>query len=102
MCLPHKRTVRLLVGYLLFVVAFEMLPKADIPETLFDEANTPTNEMVVQEAVSSREHIDLDREFWPRVLADSLRVSVRRISRTYVGQLTDRHRLQELLCTFLC
>jgi hypothetical protein len=27
--------------------------KADIPETPFDEANTPTNEMVVQKNASS-------------------------------------------------
>ena len=27
-----------------------MVPKSDIPETLFDEANTPTNEMVVVKA----------------------------------------------------
>ena len=48
MFLRHARTVRLAAAYLLFTVALVMVPKADIPDTLFDEANTPTNEIVVQ------------------------------------------------------
>ena len=53
MFLRHARPTRLAVAYLLFTVALVMVPKADIPETLFDEANTPTNEIVVEKAASS-------------------------------------------------
>ena len=53
MFLRHARAGRLAAAYLLFTVATVMVPKADISDTLFDEANTPTNEMVVQKAASS-------------------------------------------------
>ena len=52
MFLRHARAGRLAAAYLLFTVATVMVPKADISDTLFDEANTPTNEMVVQKASS--------------------------------------------------
>jgi hypothetical protein len=39
----HAKATRLAAAYLLFTVALMIVPKADIPETLFDEANTPTN-----------------------------------------------------------
>lgn len=41
---------RLVAAYLLFSVGLMFLPKPDIPETSFDEANTPTNEMIVEKA----------------------------------------------------
>src|SRR5947207_8631362 len=56
MFLRHARAGRLAAAYLLFTVATVMVPKADISDTLFDEANTPTNEMVVQKAASSWEY----------------------------------------------
>ena len=56
MFLRHARTTRLAAAYLLFTVALVMVPKADIPETLFDEADTSTNEMVVEKAASSWEY----------------------------------------------
>ena len=43
MFLRHAMAARLAAAYLLFTVALLMVPKADIPETLFDEANIPTN-----------------------------------------------------------
>jgi hypothetical protein len=48
MFLRHARPTRLAIVYLLFTVALVLVPKADILETPFDEANTPTNEIVVK------------------------------------------------------
>ena len=48
MFLRHARPTRLAAACVLFTVALVMVPKADISETLFDEANTPTNEIVVE------------------------------------------------------
>ncbi len=83
-------------------VAFGMVPKADNPETRFDEANTPTNEMVVQNVASSRETPQSGMEKAPRVPAQSRRISVRMSLRKYAGQSTDSGSLRELLCSFLC
>jgi hypothetical protein len=52
MFLGHARPTRLAVVYLLFTVALVLVPKADISETPFDEANTPTNEIVVKKDAS--------------------------------------------------
>ena len=46
--LRHQSATRLAATCLLFTLAMMMVPKADISETLFDEANTPTNEIVVE------------------------------------------------------
>ena len=102
MFLRHARPTRLAAAYLLFTVALVMVPKADISETLFDEANTPTNEIVVEKAASSWEHRQSDTAFVPRIFAQPRRTSVRRISPVYVGWLTDSRTFQELFCTFLC
>jgi len=42
-------------AYLLFTVALVMVPKADIAETPFDDATTPTNEMGMERAASPSE-----------------------------------------------
>jgi hypothetical protein len=55
MFLRHARAARLAAAYLLFTVALVIAPKADIPETPFDEANTPTNEIVVEKTASPSE-----------------------------------------------
>ena len=102
MFLRHARPTGLAAAYVLFTVALVLVPKADISETLFDEANTPTNEIVVEKAASSREHRQSVTAFMPRIFAQPLRTSVRRISPVYVGWLTDSRTFQELFCTFLC
>ena len=101
MFLRHARTTRLAAAYLLFTVALMMVPKADIPETLFDEANT-TNEMVVEKAASSWEYRQSVTAFMPRIFAQPRRISVRRILPVYVGQLTESRTFQGLFCTLLC
>jgi hypothetical protein len=100
MFLRHARTVRLAAAYLLFTVALVMVPKA--PDTLFDEANTPTNEIVVQKNASSSEYRQSGTAFVPKIFAQSPRISVRRILPVYAGQLTDSRRFLELFCFLLC
>ena len=102
MFLRHARTARLAASYLLFTVALVMVPKADIPETLFDESNTPTNEIVVQKAASSWEYRQSGTAFAPKIFARSRRISVRRMLPVYADRLTDSRTFRELLCSFLC
>ena len=54
------------------------LPAIDLPETNFDEANTPTNEMVVQEQSASvgLKCISLLKAFVPRISNRRTRVSI--------------------------
>jgi hypothetical protein len=79
-----------------------MVPKADIPETLFDEANTPTNEMVVVEkAASSWEYRQSVTAIRPKVFVQLRRLSFRRILPVYEGRLTDSRMFRELFCTLL-
>jgi hypothetical protein len=101
--LSHARPTRFAIAYLLFTVLFVlMVPKADVPETPFDEANTPTNEMAVQTAPSSWEYRRSDTAFVPKIFARSRRISVRIILPGYSGQLTDSRTLGELFCILLC
>jgi hypothetical protein len=102
MFLRRARPTRRAAAYLLFTVALVMVQKADISETLFDEANTPTNEIVVEKAASSCEQRHSDTAWVPRIFAQLRGTSVRRISPVYVGWLTDSRTFQELFCTFLC
>jgi hypothetical protein len=102
MFLCHARTARLAAAYLLFAVAIVIVPKADIRETLFDEANTPTNEIVVQKAASSWEDRQSGTAFVQRIFAQPRRTSVRRILSVYADRLTDSRTFRELFCSFLC
>ena len=102
MFLRHARAGRLAAAYLLFTVATVMVPKADISDTLFDEANTPTNEMVVQKAASSWEYRQPGTAFVPKIFVESRRISVRRILPVYEGRLTDSRTFLELFCSLLC
>jgi len=78
-----------------------MVPRADIPETLFDEANTPTNEMAVETAASSGEHQQSDPVLVSGVSMQPRTISVRRIWLVYAGQLTDSRSFPKLSC-LLC
>ena len=98
----YARATRLAVAYLLFTVAVVMLPKADIPETLFDEANTPTNEIVVEKAASSSEHRQLVMAFVPRIFAQPRRTTFRRISQVHTGRPSDSRTFRELFCSLIC
>ena len=102
MFLRHARATRLAAAYLLFTVALVTVPKADIPETLFDEANTTTNERVVEKTASSWEYRQSVTAFVPRISAQPRRISVRRILPVYEGRLTDSRTFRELFCSLVC
>ncbi len=102
MFLRHARATRLAAAYLLFTVALVMVPKADIPDTLFDEANTSTNEMAVEKAASSWEYRQSVTAFLPRVFAQPRRINVHRILSVYAGRLTDSRTFRELFCSLVC
>lgn len=97
----RARATRLAAAYLLFAVALLMVPKADVPETPFDEGNTPTNEMIIVNGASSLEPRQWVTEFVP-IFAQSRKISIRRIPPVFIGQLTDTCRFQEFLCSLLC
>jgi len=96
------RKSRFVTAYLLCVAALLIVPKADISETPFDEANTPINEIVVEKAASSCEHRQGVTAFVPRIFAPPRRTSVSRISLVYAAQLTDSRTFRELFCSLLC
>jgi hypothetical protein len=102
MFLGHERPTRLAVVYLFFTVALVLVPKADILETPFDEAHTPTNEIVVKKPAPSWEHRQSDTTFVPRIFAQPRGTNVPRIFPVYEGQLSDTHVVREILCSLLC
>ena len=102
MFLRHARAARLAAAYLLFTVALVIAPKADIPETPFDEANTPTNEMAVEKAASPSECGQSPSSLVLRMFAQPRRITVRRILPVYAGRLTDSRMLRKLFCSLLC
>jgi hypothetical protein len=102
MSLRHATATRLVSAYLLITIALMMVPKADIPETLFDEANNVTNEMVVEKTVSSWQSLQSVTTFVPSTFVQMRKISVRRIVPIYAARLTDSCTFRELFCFFLC
>ena len=102
MFVRHARPTRLAVVYLLFTVAFVLVPKADNLETPFDETNTPTNEIVVEKTASLCEPRQPVTAFAPKKFAQRQRGSVHRILPVYAKLLTDSRTLRELFCFFRC
>ena len=100
MFLRHARPLAFV--YLLFAVALVLVPQADILETSFDEANTPTNAIVVKKVASSWEHRQSVTTFVPRIFGQPRRTSVRRILPVYASRLTDSRTVREILCALLC
>jgi hypothetical protein len=101
MFLRHMTAIRLTAAYFLFAIGL-VIPKIDIPETLFDEANTPTNEMVVVKAGFSVEYSQAFRTLVPKMFAQSRRITVRRTFPVYASRLTDSSTLRERFCSLLC
>ena len=99
--LRHQSATRLAATCLLFTLAMMMVPKADISETLFDEANTPTNEIVVEKTTSLCEPRQTVTAFATKKFAWQ-RVDVHKILPVYAKLLTDSRTFRELFCCFLC
>jgi hypothetical protein len=102
MFLRHARPTRRAAAYLLFTVALVMVPKADIAETPFDEANTPTNEMAMERTASPSECGQSLPSPVLRIFSQPRRISVRRVLPAHPGRLTDSRRFRELFCSLLC
>jgi hypothetical protein len=100
--LRHVRPTGFAVICLLFTVALTLVPKVDISETSFDEANNPTNEIVVEKAASLWEHWQSVTPSVPRIFVQPRSTNVPRILAIYVGRLTDSRAVRELLCFLLC
>ena len=100
--LRHQGATRLAATCLLFTLAMMMVPKADISETLFDEANTPTNEIVVEKTATLCEPRQPVTAFVPKKIAQRQRVCVHRISPVYAKLLTDSRTFRALFCSLLC
>jgi hypothetical protein len=99
--LRHQATTRLAATCIVITLAVMMVPKADISETLFDEANTQTNEIVVEKAASAWEHRSSVIAPVPRIFAQP-RTCVHRILPVYASRLTNSRTFRELICSFLC
>src|SRR5690348_8090844 len=102
MFLRYARATRLAATYLIFTIALMMVPKANIPETLFDEANTPTNEMVVEKAASFQVHRQSVTAFLTTLSAQPRKIEVGRTLPVYAGRSADSRTIRELVCSLLC
>lgn len=102
MFLRRARETRLVTAFLLFMLGLVMVPKADIPETVFDEANSPTNEIVVEKAASAWEQRPSVTVFVSRILVQPRQTSARKISQVCPGWLTHSPTFRERFCSFLC
>src|SRR5258708_33978561 len=103
MSFRHARATRRAAAYLLFTVALLVVPKADDPETPFDEGNPQANEMVVVKAASSREPPQSVRTFVPRISAQPRWIiASRRMLSVHAGQFTDSRTFRELLRLLRC
>ena len=76
------------------------LPAIDVPETNFDEANTPTNEMVVQEQATCSRCVSSLKAFVSRIFAHTRKTQVS--NTPSLAELTYSPYSQELLCTIRC
>ena len=102
MFLHQARVTRLMSACLIFMVALVMVPRADISETPFDEANTPINEIIVEKAASSWEDRQSVVALVPRIFAQPRSTDVSRIWPVHEARLTDSRTFQELFCSLLC
>jgi hypothetical protein len=101
----NKMPSRLRVASVLAVVAFLallILPKIDDPETRFDEANSPTNEMLVQRMATTPDDNSSRIASAPRIGARAPEICGRLKPSVRAGQLSDPRRHLEILCALLC
>jgi len=91
-----------LAVYLFFMVLLVLVPKADVPDTPFDEASTPTNEMVVEKAAPSTLYGPLIAAYVPRMFAPVQSIGISRVVPLCTRRLIDSRSFRKLLCTLLC
>lgn len=83
-------------------LAVSILPKVDDPETRFDEANSPTNEMVVQRIVTFPDDNSSRTASAPRIGARAPEICRPIKPSVRAGQLSDPRSHLEILCALLC
>jgi hypothetical protein len=79
-----------------------VLPAIDLPETNFDEANTATNEMVVQEPSTTSECASSLKTFVPRIFVRTRKTRVSNAPSLDPAELSHPPCSSELLCTLRC
>jgi hypothetical protein len=84
------------------LLVMSALPAIDVPETNFDEANTPTNEMVVQAQAACLRCVSSLKAFVPRIFAHTRKTQVSNTRSVPLAELTYSPYSQELLCTIRC
>jgi len=96
---------RLKVTSVFAISAFLVLlvvPAIDLPETNFDEANTPTNEMVVQEQSDCLRCTSSLKGFVPRLFAHLRKTRMSNTPSVRPAELSYSPYSQELRCTLRC
>jgi hypothetical protein len=79
-----------------------VLPAIDLPETNFDEANTPTNEMVVQDQSACWGGISSLKAVVPRIFAHTCKTRVSNTPSVRPAELSYSSSSPVLLSTLRC
>jgi hypothetical protein len=83
-------------------LALLVVPAIDLPETNFDEANTPTNDMVVQEQSDCLGCTSSLKGFVPRLFAHMRKTRMSNTPSVRPAELSYSPYSQELRCTLRC
>jgi hypothetical protein len=102
----RRRTSTFFLFLMASIVLVSVTPRIDLPETSYNEADTPVNQM--SRVVSHTAWVPVRLPITPVALARHASVGGKRISRKSLKQASpfslffcDRHSLRDLLCTFL-
>jgi hypothetical protein len=87
---------------LIAVAAASVLPKIDLPETAFDETETPNIQTAVTTEAASSKCISSGAAFAADTRAQTCDVQVRFVSPAYTTQSSDSRQFQKLLSTLRC
>jgi hypothetical protein len=84
------------------ILVLWVVPAIEVPETNFDEAKTPTNEMLVQEQSACLGRTSSLKAFVPRLFAYTRKTRVSNTPSVRPAELSYSPYSQELLCTLRC
>jgi hypothetical protein len=87
---------------LIAVAAASALPKVDLPETAFDEAETPSMQTAVTTEAASLKCISSGAASAPIPFEQTCDAQVRITSPAYTTQSSDSRQFQKLLSTLRC
>lgn len=86
----------------LFTVALLMLPRADIPETRFDEASISVYDMIAETSASAQECRESVAVPVPRMFVPAWGIRPPMNWHFHSSPLAGSRLFRELFCTFLC